>query len=71
MSKFMLRRDALGVVADLKAGVASHIDELKQLAKIKGAVEHIQCGAPLPAPTGNGPFGRYSVELLNLSVAGS
>lgn len=69
MSRFMLRKDAAGVVSELRREVAPQVDALRRLAQVKGAVEHLQCGAPLPAPPSGAAAGRYSMEWLSLKVA--
>jgi len=69
MSRLMLRKDAAGVVSDLRREVAPQVEALRRLAQVKGAVEHLQCGAPLPAPPSGAAAGRYTMEWLSLKVA--
>ena len=69
MSRLMLRKDAAGVISALRAEVMPQIDALRRLAKVKGAVEHLQCGAPLPAPPTGAAAGRYTLEWLSLNVS--
>ncbi len=69
MSRFMLRKDAAGVVFELRKQVVPQVEALKRLAQVKGAVEHLQCGAPLPAPPSGAAAGRYTLEWLSLKVA--
>jgi hypothetical protein len=69
MSRFMLRKDAAGVVSDLRREVVPQVEALRRLAQVKGAVEHVQCGAPLPAPPTGAAAGRYTMEWLSLKVA--
>lgn len=69
MSRFMLRKDAAGVVSELRREVVPQVKALRRLAQVKGAVEHLQCGAPLPAPPSGAAAGRYTMEWLSLKVA--
>lgn len=69
MSSLMLRKDAAAVIAALQAEVGPQISGLRRLAQVKGAVEHLQCGAPLPAPPSGSAAGRYTLEWLSLKVA--
>jgi hypothetical protein len=69
MSRFMLRKDASTVVFELRKEVAPQVEALSWLAQVKGAVEHLQCGAPLPAPPSGAAAGRYTMEWLSLKVA--
>lgn len=68
MTKFMLREDAMEVLGDIKEKlVEPQLGEMKGLAAVRGAVEHLQCGAPL-APLRKRAAERYSVEWLDLKV---
>ena len=69
MSSLMLRKDAAGVITALQAEVGPQIKALRRLALVKGAVEHLQCGAPLPTPPSGSAAGRYTLEWLSLKVA--
>ena len=69
MSRFMLRKDAAAVVSALRREVVPQVEALKRLSQVKGAVEHLQCGAPLPTPPSGAAAGRYTMEWLSLKVA--
>jgi ElaB/YqjD/DUF883 family membrane-anchored ribosome-binding protein len=68
MTRLMLREDAVGVLSEIKERlVEPQLGEMKGLAAVRGAVEHLQCGAPL-APVRKRVAERYSVEWFDLTV---
>jgi len=68
MARLALREESAAVLAEVQKEVAPQVAALRQLARVKGAVEHLQCGAPLPLPS-QGAVGRYTMEWLSLRVA--
>lgn len=69
MTRLMLRDDAVGVLSEIKERlVEPQLGEMKGLAAVRGAVEHLQCGAPLAAPVKKRVAERYSVEWFDLTV---
>ena len=69
MTRLMLREDAVGVLSEMKERlVEPQLGEMKGLAAVRGAVEHLQCGAPLAAPVRKRAAERYSVEWFDLTV---
>jgi hypothetical protein len=67
LSRLMLRPGAAAALRALRQEVAPQLAALRQLSRVRGAVEHIQCGAPLPAPAAGGGA-RYSLEWLDLKI---
>jgi hypothetical protein len=69
MAKLALRPDAAAALAAARAEAAPAAAAAVALALAKGALEHVACGAPLPAaapPAGAGA--RYALEWLDLEV---
>jgi hypothetical protein len=56
------------VLCEVQALVRGQLGALKRLGGIKGLVEHLQCGAPLPGVGSGGGSSRYMLEWLDLGV---
>lgn len=68
-ARLLLRPETAAFVADLQLEVIPQVAALKRLVSVKGVIEHLQCGAPLPGGTRiSSTAGRYTMEWLSLHV---
>jgi hypothetical protein len=66
LARLASNASAAPALVEARRTVHHQVDAMRGLSRVKGAIEHLQCGAPLPMPPA--ASGRYAVELLDLRV---
>ena len=68
MTQMIFKEDAALLFSDIRSLIHPQIKNMQALTRLKGAIEHMQCGAPLPAPLTRAGGDKYSIEVLDLRV---
>lgn len=70
MAKLAMRKEAVQLMELMRREVSSDVKSLKSLIQAKGALEHVQGGAPLSqGGSRKGDTSGYSMEWLSLGIS--